>query len=109
MEEVHAEASLRMGGIRSVCELRLRKSKNRTLFDLQIRQSTVMLAANVAFLAIQGVIVVPPSETGWIKPSPTQITSTTSLLFSLGSITTGLLLIRRNRTMAVQGAGKAVR
>jgi len=70
--------------------------------------STVMLAANVAFLAIQGVIVVPaPPDTGWIKPSTAQIASSISLMFSLGSITTGLLLIRRNRTMAVQGAEKA--
>jgi len=64
--------------------------------------STVMLAANVAFLAIPGVIVapqypVPPDA--WIKPSPAQITSSISLVFSIGSIITGLLLIRRNRTM----------
>jgi len=76
--------------------------------DLQTRQSTVMLATNVAFIAIQG-IVPTPSDTGRIKASPVQIASSISLFFSIGSITTGLLLIRRNRTMAVQGAGKAVR
>jgi len=70
-----------------------------------IRSSTVMLATNVAFLAIQAVVVVPSS--GWINPSAPQIASSISLLCSIGSITTGLLLIRRNRTMAVQGAGKA--
>jgi hydrogenase-4 membrane subunit HyfE len=69
-----------------------------------------MLAANVAFLAIQGVIVVPtPPETGWIRASPAQIASSISLVFSIGSVTTGLLLIRRNRNIAVQGAAKAVR
>jgi hypothetical protein len=77
-----------------------------SVFDLEIRQSTVMLATNVAFLAIQAVIIVPTS--GWINPSAPQIASSISLLFSIGSIITGLLLIRRNRTMAVQGAEKAV-
>ncbi|KAH9005403.1 hypothetical protein EDB86DRAFT_2825063 [Lactarius hatsudake] len=72
--------------------------------------STVMLAANVAFLAIPGVIIPPPypnppgpndppSPNPWIKPSPAQIISSISLVFSVGSIITGLLLIRRNRTM----------
>ncbi|KAH9162671.1 hypothetical protein EDB89DRAFT_1860659, partial [Lactarius sanguifluus] len=66
--------------------------------------STVMLAANVAFLAIPGVIIAPPFPTTpgpnpWIKPSPAQITSSISLVFSIGSIITGLLLIRRNRNM----------
>lgn len=74
------------------------------------RQSTVMLAGNVGFLAIQGVIVVPqPPEKGWIIPSPAQIASSMSLVFSLGSIITGLLLIRRNRTMAIQDPGTIVR
>jgi len=68
--------------------------------------STVMLAANVAFLAIPGVIIAPQYPTSpstwtgaWINPSPAQITSSISLVFSIGSIITGLLLIRRNRTM----------
>ncbi|KAI0263353.1 hypothetical protein BC834DRAFT_886884 [Gloeopeniophorella convolvens] len=71
--------------------------------------STVMLAANVAFLAIQGVIVVPAdsSSAHWIRPSPAQITSSVSLVFSVGSIVTGLLLVRRHRTMARQGATAA--
>jgi len=72
--------------------------------------STVMLAANVAFLAIPGVIVapqypVPPDA--WIKPSPAQIASSISLVFSIGSIITGLLLIRRNRTMMTKSARRA--
>ena len=68
-----------------------------------------MLAGNVGFLAISGVIVVPGPNGGWIKPSPAQIASTISLVFSVGSIITGLLLIRRNRTMAMQDPRTAVR
>ena len=70
-----------------------------------------MLAGNVAFLAIPGVIVAPPfppSADQWIKPSPAQITSSISLVFSIGSIITGLLLIRRNRNMMTKDARKAV-
>jgi hypothetical protein len=67
-----------------------------------------MLTANVGFLAIQGVIVVPSSG-GWIKASPAQIASSMSLVFSTGSIVTGLLVIRRNRTMATADPGTAVR
>ncbi|KAI9511124.1 hypothetical protein F5148DRAFT_423388 [Russula earlei] len=69
--------------------------------------STVILAANVAFLAIQGVVVVPSPDTGWIRASSAQIASSISLMLSIGSIIVGLLLIRRNRTMATQSAGKA--
>jgi len=67
--------------------------------------STVMLAANVAFLAIQGVFVIP--QPGWIKPCPAMIASSISLVFSIGSIITGLVLIRRNRTMMVEDAKTA--
>ncbi|KAI9459419.1 hypothetical protein BJY52DRAFT_1223044 [Lactarius psammicola] len=76
----------------------------------RIRQSTVMLAANVAFLAIPGVIVVPQNtnlQNAWINPSPAQITSSISLVFSLGSIITGLLLIRRYRTMMTKDSKSA--
>jgi hypothetical protein len=94
-----------------------------------------MLAANVAFLAIQGVVVVPQSGTvsqsgtvaqsgivaqggiapqsgsgsGWIIASPAQIASSMSLVYSIGSIISGLLLVRRNRTIAMQDANTAVR
>jgi hypothetical protein len=68
-----------------------------------------MLAANVAFLAIPGVIVIPPAGSGWIKASPAQVASSMSLVFSIGSIISGLLLIRRNRTMGAQDPSTAVR
>jgi hypothetical protein len=68
-----------------------------------------MLAVNVGFLAIQGVIVVPQSGNEWIRASPAQIASSISLVFTVGSIITGLLLIRRNRTMAMQDTQTAVR
>ncbi|KAF8274370.1 hypothetical protein EI94DRAFT_679057 [Lactarius quietus] len=62
--------------------------------------STVTLTANVSFLAIPGVI---PQNAGspnaWTNHSPAQITSSISLVFSIGSIITGLLFIRRNRNM----------
>ncbi|KAH9993802.1 hypothetical protein BJV77DRAFT_944049, partial [Russula vinacea] len=61
--------------------------------------STVMLAVNVGFLAIPGVVVIPSKE--WMIAS-TQVASSISLVFSIGSIITGLLLVRRNRTMAAQ-------
>ena len=68
-----------------------------------------MLTANVAFLAIPGVIVVPSEGLGWIKASPAQIASSVSLVFSIGSIIAGLLLIRRNRKMRAQDPRTAVR
>jgi hypothetical protein len=70
-----------------------------------------MLAANVAFLAIPGVIIAPqypPPANQWIKPSPAQVISSISLMFSIGSIITGLLLIRRNRTMMTKDPRNAV-
>jgi hypothetical protein len=73
------------------------------------RQATVMLTANVAFLTIQDVIVVPQSGSEWIRASHAHIASSISLVFSIGRIITGLLLIRRNRTMATQDAATAVR
>jgi hypothetical protein len=74
-----------------------------------MRQSTVMLTANVSFLAIPGVIIIPQNApNAWIKPSLAQITSSISLVFSIGSIVTGLLLIRRNRTMMTKEPRKAV-
>jgi hypothetical protein len=65
--------------------------------DPQHWQATVMLAANVGFLAIQPINV------------QAEAASSISLVFSIGSIISGLLLVRRNRTMATQDAGTAVR
>ncbi|KAH8998311.1 hypothetical protein EDB86DRAFT_831279 [Lactarius hatsudake] len=52
------------------------------LWKESTQRSTVMLTANVAFLAVPGVIVAPqypiPPNT-WIKPSPAQIASSISL------------------------------
>ncbi|KAI0250647.1 hypothetical protein BJV78DRAFT_1283069 [Lactifluus subvellereus] len=67
--------------------------------------STVMLAANVGFLAIPGVVLSNLSETNITSPSqmiiftsPAQIASFLSMEASLGSILVGLLLVRHNRT-----------
>jgi uncharacterized membrane protein len=65
--------------------------------DPQHWQATVMLAANVGFLAIQSINV------------QAEIASSISLMFSIGSIISGLLLVRRNRTMATQDTGTVVR
>ncbi|KAI0293519.1 hypothetical protein BC826DRAFT_1104964 [Russula brevipes] len=60
-----------------------------------ILYATVMLAANVGFLAIQPINV------------QAEVASSISLMFSIGSIISGLLLVRRNRTMAAQNPGTA--
>jgi len=67
-----------------------------------------MLTANVAFIAIPGVVSSGNSN-GTINASPAQIASTMSLVFSIGSIIAGLLLIRRNRTVGTQDPITAVR
>jgi hypothetical protein len=96
-----------MDRVRSLCEFSFFLEIQKKPPILTPEQSTVMLATNVGFLAIQSVI--PPSNGGWIKASPAQIASSMSLVFSIGSIITGLLLIRRNRTMAKQDPTAAVR
>jgi hypothetical protein len=67
--------------------------------------STVMLTANVGFLAIPGVVLSNLSGTDItsasevvIFTSPTQIASSLSVEASIGSIMIGLLLVRHNRT-----------
>jgi hypothetical protein len=70
-----------------------------------------MLTANVAFSTIPGIIVAPqftPPANQWIKPSPAQITSSISWVFSIGSAITGLRLIRRDRNMMTEDARRAV-
>jgi len=70
-----------------------------------ILSSTVMLAANVGFLAIPGVI--PDQANGWTKPSSAQVASCVSLVFSIGGIISGLLLIRSIQTSTGQGDSAA--
>ncbi|KAI0067089.1 hypothetical protein BV25DRAFT_1820257 [Artomyces pyxidatus] len=61
-----------------------------------ILYSTVMLTVDVGFLAIPNVIIV---ENGNVTAtSPAQIICYLSILFSIGSIVVGLLLVRHNRT-----------
>jgi hypothetical protein len=68
-------------------------------------QSTVMLTANVGFLAIPGVVITNLSGAAITSPSqliistsPAQIASSLSIQASVGSIVIGLLLLRHNRT-----------
>ncbi|EMD36408.1 hypothetical protein CERSUDRAFT_115416 [Gelatoporia subvermispora B] len=71
--------------------------------------ATVLLNANVAFLAVPGVInsgSSSPSDNSTQTPtgsssspqSPAQIASYLSIIMSIGSILLGLLLVRQNRT-----------
>jgi len=66
--------------------------------------STVMLTANVGFLAIPGVVIsnlngnITSASVVNIFTSPSQIASCMSVEASVGSIVIGLLLVRHNRT-----------
>ncbi|KAK0495915.1 hypothetical protein EDD18DRAFT_1353543 [Armillaria luteobubalina] len=61
-----------------------------------ILYSTVLLNANVAFLAIQSV----DESSDKAGRSPAQISSYISIIASIGSIILGLLLVRKNRSKA---------
>jgi hypothetical protein len=78
-------------------------------------QSTVMLTANVGFLAIPGVVLSNLSGTNiaaanqvLIFTSSSQIASSLSVEASIGSIVTGLLLARHNRTKQKEDPAGAV-
>jgi len=71
--------------------------------------STVMLTANVGFLAIPGVVLsnlngssLTSASQVVIFPSATQIASALSVEASIGSIVIGLLLVRHNRTKQIE-------
>jgi hypothetical protein len=69
-------------------------------------QATVVLNANVAFLAIQSV------DNGGGTPStrsPTQISSYLSMLTSIGSIIIGLLLVKHHRNRDRASAADAAK
>jgi hypothetical protein len=78
-------------------------------------QSTVMLTANVGFLAIPGVVITNLSGAAITSPSqliistsPAQIASSLSIQASVGSIVISLLLLRHNRTKKKEGPTGAV-
>jgi hypothetical protein len=78
-------------------------------------QSTVMLTANVGFLAIPGVVLSNLSGTNItaasqvvIFTSSAQIASSLSIEASVGSIVIGLLLVRHNRTNQKKDPASAV-
>ena len=68
-----------------------------------MRQATVLLNANVAFLAI------PSVDNGSSSISPAQISSSLSIVTSVGSILLGLLLIRQHRVKSKDTAEEAHR
>ncbi|KIJ66552.1 hypothetical protein HYDPIDRAFT_67631, partial [Hydnomerulius pinastri MD-312] len=67
--------------------------------------ATVILNANVAFLAIPGVSPTPGSG----SQTAAQIFSYISISTSLGAVVTGLLLMRQTRTKPRETAADAVR
>jgi hypothetical protein len=80
-----------------------------------VMQSTVLLTANVGFLAIPGVILSNLSGTSITSPSQvfifkssSQIASSLSVEASMGSIVIGLLLVRHNRTKQKEDPAGAV-
>jgi hypothetical protein len=84
---------------------RLTSSKPECLIFMRTTfQSTVMLSANVDFLAIPGVVIstlndnITNASQVVIFTSPAQIASYMSIEASVGSIVIGLLLIRHNRS-----------
>ena len=77
-----------------------------TVIKSNPQQATVMLNANVAFLAIQSVDV--NNVNGGPYRSPAQISSYLSVIANIGSIILGLLLMRQNRTKSRETADEAV-
>ena len=80
-----------------------------------VTQSTVMLTANVGFLAIPGVVLsnlsgssISAANQVLIFTSSSQIASSLSVEASIGSIVTGLLLARHNRTKQKEDPAGAV-
>jgi hypothetical protein len=65
---------------------------------------TVLLNANVAFLAIP----IIASEQGQQSRSPAEVASYFSIASSVGAIILGLLLVRQNRTKSRETADEAV-
>jgi len=63
-----------------------------------ILYATVLLNANVAFLAIPSVDPSSNNDTHTYSRTPSQIASYLSVIAAVGSIITGLLLIRQHRT-----------
>jgi hypothetical protein len=72
---------------------------------MTLSQGTILLTANVAFLAI------PSIDNGDNPPdyrSPAQIASYLSVIFSIGGVILGLVLLRLHRTMERANVNDAV-
>ena len=115
MEELHEQAVRRMGRSDSLGTLSLHNVTDGLQRHLTTTQSTVMLTANVGFLAIPGVILsnlsgspLSSASDVVIFTSPTQIASCLSIEASIGSIVVSLLLVRHNRTKQKEDPAGAV-
>ncbi|KAF8649636.1 hypothetical protein AX16_005724 [Volvariella volvacea WC 439] len=67
--------------------------------------ATVLLNANIAFLAVQGIN--SDSDKSW-DSSPAQVAGYVSIVASVGSVLTGLLLVRQQRTKVKYTADDAL-
>ena len=105
MGQFHRQTAERVAGIRP---LRALNPSSRTLHGILANayrshpQSTVLLNANVAFLAI------PSVDNGNGNVTAAQISSYLSIVTSVGSILLGLLLIRQHRVKSKETAEEAV-
>ena len=104
MENVFGKARKGLGTIYSLCGVFI------YLFILLINdnhpQATVLLNANVAFLAVPLII---SGQGAQLWASPAQVASLVSIVTSMGSIVLGLLLVRQHRATARESAEAAVR
>ena len=71
---------------------------------IYVNSGTVLLNANVAFLAIPNIA----TQQGEVSRSPSEIASYLSLAASVGATMLGLLLVRQNRTKNRETAEEAV-
>jgi hypothetical protein len=101
MDKVSRKFEQRVAGVGAICQCFNVTCSGCLEYSL-VWQATVILNANVAFLAIPGV---SPGGTS----TPSQICSYISVTASVGAVATGLLLMRQNRTKHRETADDAVR
>ena len=102
MGAFYREVADRLDGVHPIREYSLVIAPHRDP-RVPFLQGTVLLNANVAFLAI------PSVDPGDHVRTPAQLASYLSIIASIGSTVTGLLLLRQHRTKPQDAAGEVVR
>jgi hypothetical protein len=102
MDKIPRQVEQRVAGVGAICQCS-NIAYSGFLECLLVFQATVILNANVAFLAIPGGS--PPTD----SQIASQICSYISVAASVGAVATGLLLMRQNRTKHRETANDAVR